>query len=104
MRPSKFAAAFLVSVIVIQSCKPKDKTSVKDLFNKGSDSVAKQLEQKNLTSRGLIVGKWRITDALPPPSEQEKNEMINSILEFTKEGKIIGTTKGKTEEVASFTL
>jgi hypothetical protein len=96
--------SFLVAVVILNSCKPKSKIpSLKDLVTTDSSkSDSKESEEKNKASaKELIVGKWKVIEMVPTPSESEKDEILNSILEFTNDGRLMFTSKGKTEQVAT---
>lgn len=89
----------LFAAFFIGSCKPKDKgTFFKDLANPD-----KNREKTQDDPRQLIVGKWRITETVPT-SESDRDEVINSILEFTSDGRLYLTSKDKREQVATVTF
>lgn len=106
MRRIQFAISCLAFLMAFQSCKPKDKDQVlQDLFRKDSTRIAGQEDKKNISARELIVNKWRMIEVFPePPNEQEKSEMLNMVIEFTRDGKVMVTEKGVTKEEATFTL
>jgi hypothetical protein len=95
---------YLLAFVLFSSCKPKSKIpSLKDIVPSNSSNSDTKEEEKNNTAaaREMIVGKWKITEALHTPSESEKEEILNSILEFTNDGRLLFTSKGKTEQVAT---
>lgn len=102
MRVLKFAIACFILLTAIQSCKPKNDSKMEDLFNKSSDSVAtRQPVQNDLSPQELLTRKWKVTATIPEVTGEDAEEIRNSTLEFTKQGKLFYTAKGKTEEVAS---
>lgn len=97
--------AVLLAAVLNCGCKPKNKLpGLKDLVTSDTSKTDTKEEKHIISSRELIIGKWRMTDVLPNPTPKEKDDMINTVMEFTKEGKIMITDKGKTEEAASFTF
>ena len=96
---------FSVIILLITGCKPKEKGSnVTDLLTKDSTKNEIKAEKKD-SPKEVIIGKWRMKESSPAPtSEEEKTEMLNSVIEFTNDGKILVTSKGETKQEASFTL
>lgn len=98
----KITSLFIMAAILICSCRPKTTVpGLNNLVTTDTTRVDEKVDTKNVSRRELIVGKWKITGALPEPSELEKNDMLKLILEFTKEGKLFVTEKGKKEEAAT---
>lgn len=95
---------FLIITLMVTGCKPKDKEkSVTDLTKDSTKSEIK-VEKKEAPGE-FIIGKWKMKESSPEStSEEEKTKMLNTVIEFTKDGKILVTKKGETKQEASFTL
>ena len=96
---------YLIMVLFYIGCKPKDNSrNVTDLLTKDSTKNEIKIEKKG-SPTDLIIGKWKMKESSPEPtSEEEKTEMINTVIEFTRDGKVLVTSKGETKEEASYTL
>ena len=79
---------FLIITLMVTGCKPKDKEkSVTDLTKDSTKSEIK-VEKKEAPGE-FIIGKWKMKESSPEPtSEEEKTKMLNTVIEFTKDGKL----------------
>ena len=100
----------LFFLIIIDSCKPKNKSEFQNILTKSKDSVVQAPEQKpeqkpdqRPNPHDLLIGKWRVTD-VAPATESEKSEALNIIMEFTPAGNLFITDKDKTELAATITF
>lgn len=90
---------------LICSCKPKDKNNTLESLLKKDSVSNREPEKKDLSTKEFLLRKWKMQDVSPAPqSPEEKQEMLNTVIEFTSDGKVMVTGKNGTKEEATFTL
>jgi hypothetical protein len=106
MRQFKFALTCFLLLAAIQSCKPKDKhQAMQDLLRRDSAKNQIKEDKKDGSVRDIIVQKWKVTDAFPAPeNESDKQQMLSTVIEFTRDGRVMITEKGETKQAAFYTL
>ena len=106
MRQIQFSITCLALLLSFQSCKPKDKhQAMQDLLRRDSAKQAIKEEKKVSQVREIILQKWRVVETLPAPeSEEDRQTLLSTLIEFTADGRVMVTTGGETKQEGSYTL